>query len=273
MKLNGSQKSEIDRNIVSVTDRVNRGTRFRAALKSLLAQHKPDIVIINPLLAFMDGDVNSAQDVGKFIREELNSLNEPATFAYIVVHHASKPPKERTERRWNEMMYEMAGSADLTNAARAILSLQAGDTKGEFKLRAAKRGMRAGLTEPKPGTVNPEIKFDTPTDEISIRHSKDRFTVNGQDLPVIHWERFDAGPPPEKAKTGRPAADVTQFFRFVPTTAETALPANEIWRLSNGATGMSNRGFAKMLFRSSTDGSGVSLIDKPGRGPCYYVSV
>jgi RecA-family ATPase len=145
MKLTDEQKITVDQNVIIVTDRVHRGLAFRAELKRLVEIHKPDIVWINPLLAFIGGDVNDSTDVGEFLREQLNSLNEPAQFAYGVVHHTAKPPKDRKERQWNEVMYEMAGSADLTNASRAVLALQATEKQGEFRLIAAKRGPRAGL--------------------------------------------------------------------------------------------------------------------------------
>lgn len=274
MKLDDEQKATVNQNVIIVTDRVHRGVSFRAELKRLIELHAPDIVWINPLLAFLGGDVNDSTDVGAFLREQLNSLNEPARFAYGIVHHTAKPPKERKERQWNEVMYEMAGSADLTNAARAVLALQATETQGEFKLIAAKRGPRAGLTERMPGSQNPELMVDQPTSVINVRHSKDKMIVNGQELPVIHWERFDAAKAtaaPEKTKTGRkPSYFITDFYRWIPKGVENALPASQIFRLTNGATGITDNGFKKLLFRASEEGA-VFLTDIPGRGPCYHL--
>jgi hypothetical protein len=274
MKLTDEQKATVDQNVIIVTDRVHRGLAFRAELKRLVEIHKPDIVWINPLLAFIGGDVNDSTDVGEFLREQLNSLNEPAQFAYGVVHHTAKPPKDRKERQWNEVMYEMAGSADLTNASRAVLALQATEKQGEFRLIAAKRGPRAGLTERVPGTQNPEIMFDQPTSVINLRHSKDRMTVNGQEMPVIHWERFEiakSSQEPTHTKTGRkPSYFIEDFKRWIPIGVENALPANQIFRRTNGATGITDNGFKKLIFRASDDGE-VFLTDIPGKGPCYHL--
>lgn len=274
MKLTPEQCEQVNQNVIIVTDRVHRGLSFRAELKRLVDLHSPDIVWINPLLAFIGGDVNDSTDVGTFLREQLNSLNEPARFAYGVVHHTAKPPKDRKERQWNEVMYEMAGSADLTNASRAVLALQATETQGEFRLIAAKRGPRAGLTERVPGTQNPEIMFDQPTSVINLRHSKDKMTVNGQELPVIHWERFEKtkGSSEDKPiKTGRkPSYFIADFYRWIPKGVENALPANQIFRKTNGATGITDNGFKKLLFRASEEGS-VFLTDIPGKGPCYHL--
>lgn len=273
MNLTPEEKAQVDQNVIIITDRIHRGLSFRSELKNQILIHKPDIVWINPLLAFIGGDVNDSTDVGAFLREQLNSLNEPPQFAYGIVHHTSKPPKERKTRQWNEIMYEMAGSADLTNAARAILALQATETHGEFKLIAAKRGPRAGLTTRVPGTINPEIKFDQPTNEIDIRHSKDRMQVNGQDLAVIYWERFEKGTTEvtDKPKQGRkPSYFITDFHRWIPTGRENALPAQQIWRNTNNATGITDNGFKKLLFRASQSGE-VYLTELPNKGACYHL--
>lgn len=193
MKLTGQERATVGERVKIITDRVNRGPAFLKALKAQIELHKPDLVWINPILAFLGGDVNDAEEVGNFLRGGLNGLNEPATHAYIIIHHTAKPPKDKTDRKWNEMMYDMAGSADLTNWARAILSLRAGENEGEFNLVLAKRGVRAGATELKPGTVNTSIKFPTPTTIIPIRHSTQRFTPQGatEDMPMIYWEMMD----------------------------------------------------------------------------------
>lgn len=201
MTLSEAEKELVGSRVMVVTDRVNRGLAFLKELKRLIALHQPDIVWINPMLAFMGGDINDAEAVGNFLRGGLNGLNEPATHAYIIIHHTAKPPKEKADRKWNEMMYDMAGSADLTNWARAILSLRAGENEGEFNLVLAKRGVRAGATELKPGTVNSSIKYPTPTITIPVRHSTQRFTPpGGEDMPMIYWETMDK-PVSEGAKS------------------------------------------------------------------------
>lgn len=186
-----------------VTDRVNRGDAFIKAMREQIAIHKPDLVWINPLLAFLGSDVNDAEEVGHFLRGGLNGANEQSTHAYIVVHHTSKPPKEKTERRWSETMYDMAGSADLTNWARAVLSLRAGEVRGEFNLVLAKRGIRAGATILTPGDRNPEIKVEQPTDTIPIKHSGGRFTPEGHDdMPLLFWEMCERPVLEMPAKSG-----------------------------------------------------------------------
>lgn len=273
MGLTPEQVETMRANVIIVTDRIHRGLSFRRELKRLLTLHHPDLVWINPLLAFLAGDVKDSTDVGQFLREQLNSLNEPPTFAYIIVHHANKPPKERAERQWNEVMYEMTGSADLTNAARAILSLQATATEGQFKLIGAKRGLRAGLTRKVPGTLNASIMFDEPTAVINVKHSKERLDVGGQNIPVIHWTRCDDETDPERNKGGRPSlytfADIS---KWVPATAATAKPHQQIYKDCEDRVEFKGGTAKNILIRAAREGL-VKTVDRPGLGQCYYLPV
>ena len=274
MKWTPAQEVLVRQNVLVVTDRVHRGKSFVTELKRQLALHKPDLVWINPLLAFIGGDVNDSTDVGTFLREQLNALNEPAAFAYIIIHHTAKPPKEKAKRQWNEVMYEMAGSADLTNAARAILALQATDSEGHFNLIGAKRGIRAGLTTLVPGTINPEIKFYNATSTVAVRHSTDKFTVGDREMRVIHWELDDAPPAADgKPAGGRPSKyQIEEFFQWIPKGQDNAKPAGQIHRDTGEATGISSNGLKYLLHKAKKDGA-VQLVTHPARGPCYFLAV
>jgi len=246
MALTPEERDIVSRNVLIVTDRVHRGLSFRAELQRQIAIHKPDLVWINPLLAFIGGDVNDSTDVGLFIREQLNSLNEPPQFAYVIVHHTAKPPKEKAQRQWNEVMYEMAGSADLTNAARAIMSLQALDTPGEFALRLAKRGLRAGCTK-----LSPTGNVAEPTTDIFLRHSKDRMTVSGQTLPVIFWEQFDraAAARPSAAPRGRKRQyDPDELISSAPAPGAPPMSYGSLLKkIAERPCGISDRSFRDMV--------------------------
>lgn len=256
MKLTDEEKTQVRANVIIVTDRIHRGISFRAELKRQIEIHKPDIVWINPLLAFIGGDVNDSTDVGLFIREQLNSLNEPAAFAYVIVHHTAKPPKEKQARQWNEVMYEMAGSADLTNAARAILALQATDKEGDFKLIGAKRGTRAGLMKKVPGVVS-GVMFDQLTATIGIRHSTERMMAGTEEIRVIHWERYELEVKESSDKKGGgrpPKYDFADFAKYCPAADKPALPANQIFRRVTGVSGISQGAFKDLLARAAKDG-------------------
>jgi len=184
MALTPQQVAQINTNVLIVTDRTNRGAKFLAQLKLHIAAHKPDLVILNPLQAFIDGDITASQDLGEFLREGLNALNHPASFAYLLIHHTTKPAtgKDRSERLWHEVMYDMAGGAELINWARAILSLRATPTEGEFDLVLAKRGRRAGVTRTVGQGVGERVEAVT---TVPLKHAHGKLPSG---LPIIYWE-------------------------------------------------------------------------------------
>lgn len=209
LKISPEEEICVRERVAIVTDRTHRGESFIRLLRAQIKRFKPDLVWINPLFAFMDGDVMDARDAGRFLREGLNGLNEPPTFGYVIVHHTSKPPspKDRGERRWNEIQYDMSGSAELTNWARAVLSLRPTANEGEFNLVLAKRGRRAGVT--KEVQHQASVRHE-PTTTIPLRHSEELIEVPGRTKPMhaIFWEpRPDdenGSDAPKKPGRGRP---------------------------------------------------------------------
>lgn len=216
LALTPSDLTTIDDRIRIVSERVARGSKFIASLRQHIAAHKPDLVIINPLQAFMDGDVTDARDLGRFLREELNSLNTPPSFAYVVVHHTTKPStgKDRNDRQWHEVMYDMAGGAEIINWARAIMSLRAAEEPGDFNLILAKRGRRAGVTQRIEDGLNTRIE---PVTTLPLRHAKGFIPKppgRKKDLPIIFWEsRTPSSAPAKPAKGGRPERFTMDIFR------------------------------------------------------------
>ena len=270
MKLTPDQVTQVRSRVLIVTDRIHRGLSFRAEAKRQIELHSPDFVWVNPLLAFIGGDVNDSTDVGRFLREEMNSLNEPPKFAFNFIHHTAKPPKDRKDRQWNEVMYEMAGSADLTNAARAILSLQACEKQGHFKLVLAKRGARAGIKKLVPGTINPEIKIEQPALEVGLRHSGERMEVDGQNLPVIFWEEAPIEADKPKHAGGRPSKyNIEQLLHCFPKPGEDYLSIPQIYRKVRLVSGISESGFKDLVSRAHSDG----LLIRQERSTGYVFNV
>ena len=262
MQLTEAEQGQVAANVIIITDRIHRGLSFLTELRRQIAIHKPDIVWINPLLAFIGGDVNDAKAAGEFLREGLNSLNEPASFAYIVIHHTAKPPKERADRKWNEVMYEMAGSADLTNWARFVISLRASETEGRFNLVLAKRGVRAGYTKPSV-TGN----FNEPVTVLGLRHSKERMEVFGTDgvaqsLPVIHWEPCEAEAEAPKAPPAKPGRkqkyDFAVFRTAFPKLNEPPQTLNIIHRKVSDISAIPLTSFKDLCLRATAAG----LLDR-----------
>jgi hypothetical protein len=231
MKLTPEEKKLVNERVLIVTERVRRGSRFIEELRQLVAKHKPDLVWINPLQAFMDGDITESRDLGDFLRAGLNSLNEPPTFGYVIVHHTVKPPKEKTDIPWAERMYQMAGGAELINWARAIISLVPGNEPGEFNLILAKRGTRAGVTK-RTGTAG---QFEEVETTIALRWSKEEIEIPGRTkkLKALFWESRapDAPKPSNATGFGRPKKhDFATFRPAIPSDPTKAMTTNVLMR-------------------------------------------
>ena len=258
----------LNTNILTITDRVNRGAKFLASLRQHIAAHKPDLVILNPLQAFIDGDITSAQDIGGFLREGLNALNEPATFAYLLIHHTTKPAtgKDRSERLWHEVMYDMAGGAEIINWARAILSLRAAETEGEFNLVLAKRGKRAGVT--KEVEQGAGVRQE-PVTVLPLKHSTAKLP-SGQ--PMVFWESRVPSAAPEKQKQNPGGRTATYAFadyvRVFPAKDTQGLPLNQLHKILDRQCPISKSTLYRAMKRWSADGD-VEIVQVAGRDDNY----
>lgn len=259
----------LDTNLRIVTDRVNRGTRFVAALKAHLAAFSPDLVWLNPLQAFIEGDVTDSQDIGAFLREGLNGLNSDSRFGYIIIHHTTKPAtgKDRSERLWHEVMYDMAGGAELINWARAIISLRPTATEGEFKLVLAKRGRRAGVVKMVEAGVGlrPE-----PVTVIGLRHAQG--FLPGTSIPIIFWEPCSMDESiPEDSKPGKKEKfRFSDFSSVFPKADSKGMALNELHRAMEANVPIKKNSMFNILKRWEEDGF-IEIIREPGQ-PMRYRS-
>ena len=234
LKLTEDEVAQVRDRVKIVCDRVNRGDAFLRLLRRTIKSHKPDLVWINPLQAFIDGDVTDSQDIGRFLREGLNGLNEKQEFAYMLVHHTTKPSTgaDRSTRLWHEVMYDMAGGAEIINWARAILSLRAAADEGNFNLVLAKRGRRAGVTRQVEQGAGWREEIVT---TLPLKHAKGFIKVPGRakDLPMIFWEPREPDPEPEdNAKGGRPNKNpFSDFANVFPAADSTGLALGPLHRL------------------------------------------
>lgn len=202
MKLTAEDIARVDENVCFVRDKINRGDKFIRALHGYIEKTKPDIVILNPLHAYAGCDISNAEEIGKFLREGLNTINRDDKFAWIIIHHTPKPPQKAEDshaRQWNEVMYDAAGSAELVNWARFIITLRARPDPGKFDLNLAKRGKRAGVYQEVPTPTGTRFELTT---KIGIEHCGEQLTIEGRSAPldVIFWLASDVEvvPPGEK---------------------------------------------------------------------------
>lgn len=143
-------------------------------LDKLLDLHQLDIVGIDPALAYIGGEISNQAVVSEFLRGYINPILSAHNCAAAIVSHTNKPPMGKEKPNWlnGEMAYIATGSAEWTNWARAILSLQSVGTHGFYKLHAAKRGARLAWHDPNDESENPP-----PAYEKLIQHSREKGTI------------------------------------------------------------------------------------------------
>lgn len=127
------------------------GDKFFAFLAYAQKRDKAGLIVLMPLQSFANCDISKNENLSTLLRDKLDPIlkNPLAPCACIIVHHTNKIPSNGRERhewmRDSSAAYAGAGGAELTNWARAILTLRPQEsTTGYFDLIAAKRGERLG---------------------------------------------------------------------------------------------------------------------------------
>lgn len=206
--LSPEEQKLVEENVIIHTEKLARGEKFIAVVKALLEKHKPDLVWINPLHAYMDGDIKDAEAVGKFCREGLAQLNPDDRHAWMIVHHTPKPQvgdKKKVAREWHEVMYEAAGSADLINWARAIMVLKPRAEQGKFDLYLAKRGTRAGVVKAEPQGETGNTISMKPLTVIPMNHAQGTVKYEDREIRTLYWVN-ESSPAMTTENTDQPAA-------------------------------------------------------------------
>jgi hypothetical protein len=189
MNLTDEEKQTAMKNVIVAREDVRTGWRFfTETVRPLLADHKPDLLWIDPALSYLGGEANSQKDVGGFLRNQLNPLLREFDCGVVVVHHTNKPPAGREKPDWNggDFAYLGGGSAEWANWARAVIALRSLGSHSVFELRAAKRGGRLGWTE-----ADGETRAFT------------KLIAHANEPGVICWREADPSEMPETSKTKR----------------------------------------------------------------------
>ena len=150
LHLTDEQRQKAMENIMVVREDSRTGLMFfGAVVEPLLEKHRPDLLWIDPALAYLGGEAGSQKDVGGFLRNMLNPLVHDINCGVVVVHHTNKPASGKEKPDWSagDFAYLGGGSAEWANWARAVIALRSLGSHSVFELRAAKRGGRLGWKE------------------------------------------------------------------------------------------------------------------------------
>lgn len=209
---------------------------FLEVIEPLLKAHKPDLLVIDPALAYLGGDTNSQKDVGAFLRNLLNPLLRQYQCACLIVHHTNKPPSGKEKAEWSatDFAYAGSGSAEWANWARGVLAVRSIGEQSVFELRAGKRGSRLGWLDD-----NGERTYTR-----LIGHSKES--------GFIYWRNADAS---EVNQGGRPKTHGAEdMLKLLPPSG---LSSTEWQKLAKDECGISPRSFFRE--RKSLEASGRIL--------------
>jgi AAA domain len=154
LKLNPEKRERLDRNFTCVFESSRAGGDFiRETLEPLLQKHSPDLVILDPALAYIGGNASEQETVGTFLRNLLNPVLQTHKCGVLIVHHTPKPNGDGKAKNKlaTDFAYAGLGSVEWSNCARFILVLSARQENGVRELRVAKRarlGWKDALGQP-----------------------------------------------------------------------------------------------------------------------------
>jgi hypothetical protein len=262
MQFTKEEQAMFSRNVHVIPDKVHAGESFLAALRTYVKAVKPDLVIINPLLSYAGGDISKQDVASAFLRNGLNAINQENgdQFAYVIIHHTSKPPEDKGGKNKpvsgdHERQYAAFGSSELTNWARAVITIdqRKGTAKpGQYYFNLAKRGSRAGVTRDIPQGAG--FRTETIT-KIPVQHSTQRMDINGKSVPMVFWELGDAElamaetavakekPAVERAVTGAKPVERDGLLKYFPIGELAAKPLGEIQREAHEKFGLARSSF------------------------------
>ena len=216
-------------------------------VRPLVARHKPDLLVIDPAMAYVQGDVNDAAVVGQFLRRGLNPILHEFKCCCLVIHHTTKAKSEQSQTT-ADFLYSGSGSAEWSNWARAVLALE---TKGNgvFRLHCPKRGARLGWADAE----------GNPTFDRFFRHSK----MPGE----ICWYALDEDEAEDASRVGKSKSDL---MALVPLTGN--LPKSVLIEKAQ-ATGIGRDKAAAFLDALIEDGAlHVWLVKRAGTNPAKHIS-
>lgn len=113
-------------------------------MNAAAAAHRPDLITLNPLLAFCAGD--PARELGGLLYQTVDPILKRWKVALIGVHHTPKMNNKDTSTYGvHDFQYLAAGDARVANWPRAMIQIEPVG-HGVYRFRCTKRWQRCGWT-------------------------------------------------------------------------------------------------------------------------------
>lgn len=273
-KLSTEQRALLAKNCVVAKVKGITGDAFFAEVERLIEIHQPDLVVINPIYIYAEGDISKSECAQPFLAH-LDRINRPERFGWILVHHTGKPQqKSPTGKRaelddW-ETIYMGFGSSYLANWPRcsALLEPRSGE-KGRYVVKLGKAGANAGATRKLAVQGGMSFRYE-PTTRISIRHCTATIDINGVERPAIYWERDEEDGPalaPEreggsggedrKERSNRCKYSINDFrpvFAIHCPNESKRTNYNVLYRAAHGVLGIGKSAFNSIIQEAISEG-------------------
>ena len=111
------------------------GERFHGHLANLLRESPADLVIVNPLLSYIGGEIVAC--ASEWLRAGLMPILQQFNCAALLAHHTGKMAKDGWDN--TDDTYSAIGGGEMANIPRAILTLRPTTAEGLFVVKVSKR--------------------------------------------------------------------------------------------------------------------------------------
>lgn len=185
LNLTSAEAQRACENIVVIREDSSAGLPFiNSIVEPLLKAHSPDLLWIDPALAFLGAEASSQKDVSAFLRTMLNPLLNKYQCGCVVVHHTNKPASGKEKSDWSagDFAYLGSGSIEWADWSRAVLAVRSIGSHSVFELRAAKRGARLQWVL-----------------EDGVTRTFAKLIAHGSEGGPIYWRMADASEAPEQS--------------------------------------------------------------------------
>jgi hypothetical protein len=267
-RLKAEERKLLERNVLIQEVKGVAGAAFLSRIERLIDKYEPDIVVINPVYLYVEGDISNSADVKPFLLGlDQIQISAKKKFGWLLVHHTGKPTGkdakgQRAELDNWETMYMGIGSSFWANWPRASAMLEPRASKADgrhYWLKFGKGWQNAGIVRER--EENGEKKIER-INRIALRYSDETIEVAGEKRPLISWEHDAEGEKEfaDKQQTarengkrggGRPTKWSFQMVRpalqRLAGTPEKAQGFNVLYRTANDVVAISKPGFNRVL--------------------------
>jgi RecA-family ATPase len=167
MRLAPDEKVLCKQNLKFFTEASKTGKDFVDLCRKIIVRHKLDVLVADPLLSYVGGDLGKQEVCSHFLRNLVQPVLQETGCIMVFIHHEGKPKPQEVKdgQTVSDQMYSGIGSSELVNWARAIINIRRESKElPVFSFNLTKRGKLAGMRTPD----------GKPTLSLKLKHADDR---------------------------------------------------------------------------------------------------